>query len=101
MNVLNRFVTDGLQRDLVKGEIYIAFNTSHLPVIVTLPDHPGCRWEPYVDTSKPAPFDFLTDELPEREIAIKQYQCFLDANLYPMLSYSSIILLLKPDEESA
>ena len=84
----------------MKGEIYVAFNTSHLPVMITLPERPGYRWDPLVDTSKPAPFDFLVDELPERDIAIKQYAQFLDANLYPMLSYSSIILLLSPDENA-
>ncbi|KAL8191569.1 hypothetical protein R6Q57_028300 [Mikania cordata] len=83
--------------DSVKGELYIAFNTSHLPVSITLPERPGYRWEPLVDTSKPAPFDFLSHDVPERELAIKQYAHFLDANLYPMLSYSSIILLLTPD----
>lgn len=85
------------QIDSVKGEIYVAFNTSYLPVTITLPERPGYRWEPLVDTSKPAPFDFLSEELKERDIAIKQYVQFLDANLYPMLSYSTIILLLSPD----
>ena len=87
-----------MQRDSVKGEMYVGFNTSHLPVTVTLPERPGYRWEPLVDTSKPAPYDFLTNDLPERDIAIRQYSQFLDANLYPMLSYSSIILLLTPDD---
>ncbi|XP_039051349.1 isoamylase 1, chloroplastic-like isoform X1 [Hibiscus syriacus] len=86
--------------DSVKGEIYVAFNTSHLPVTITLPERPGYRWEPLVDTSKPTPFDFLSKEVPERDIAIKQYAQFLDSNLYPMLSYSSIILLLSPDENA-
>lgn len=84
----------------MKGEIYVAFNTSHLPVTVALPERSGYRWEPLVDTSKSAPFDFLSTDLPERETAIKQYSHFLDANLYPMLSYSSIILLLSPDESA-
>ncbi|KAA3464635.1 isoamylase 1, chloroplastic [Gossypium australe] len=88
------------QIDSVKGEIYVAFNTSHLPVTITLPERPGYRWEPLVDTSKPAPFDFLSNEVPERDLAIKQYAHFLDANLYPMLSYSSIVLLLSPDENA-
>ncbi|XP_048490435.1 isoamylase 1, chloroplastic isoform X2 [Beta vulgaris subsp. vulgaris] len=92
----SRFVAFTL-RDLVMGEIYVAFNTSHLPVTVTLPDRPGYRWEPLVDTSKPTPFDFLSDDVTERETAIVQFQHFLDANMYPMLSYSSVILLLKPD----
>ncbi|PSS36372.1 Isoamylase like [Actinidia chinensis var. chinensis] len=84
--------------DSVKRELYIAFNSSHLPVTVTLPDRPGYRWEPLVDTSKPAPFDFFTDDMPERDVALKQYAHFLDAHLYPMLSYSSIILLLCPGD---
>ncbi|XP_028078780.1 isoamylase 1, chloroplastic [Camellia sinensis] len=91
----SRFVAFTLV-DSVKGELYIAFNTSHLAVIVTLPERPGYKWEPFVDTSKPAPFDVLSGDL-ERDMAITQYAHFLDANLYPMLSYSSIILLLSPD----
>ncbi|XP_077216116.1 isoamylase 1 isoform X2 [Tasmannia lanceolata] len=92
----SRFVAFSLI-DSVKREIYVAFNTSHLPVMVMLPERPGYRWEPMVDTSKAAPFDFLSDNIPERATAIQQYAHFLDANLYPMLSYSSIILLLSPD----
>lgn len=84
----------------MKGKIYVAFNASHLPVIISLPERPGYRWEPLVDTSKPVPFDFLSSDLPAKEIAIKQYAPFLDANLYPMLSYSSIILLQLPDENA-
>ncbi|TXG61130.1 hypothetical protein EZV62_012493 [Acer yangbiense] len=86
--------------DSVKREIYIAFNASHLPVTVSLPERPGYRWEPLVDTSKPTPYDFLSSDLPDRETAIKQYSQFLDGNLYPILSYSSIILLLSPDENA-
>lgn len=87
--------------DSMKREIYVAFNTSHLPVTITLPERPGYRWEPLVDTSKAAPYDFLSSALPERETAIQQYAQFLDANLYPMLSYSSIILLLSPEGNTA
>ncbi|KAJ6857585.1 isoamylase 1 [Populus alba x Populus x berolinensis] len=82
--------------DSVKREIYIAFNASHLPVTITLPERPAYRWEPLVDTGKPAPFDFLSGDLPERDTAMKQYSHFLEANLYPMLSYSSIVLVLLP-----
>ncbi|PIA43914.1 hypothetical protein AQUCO_01800158v1 [Aquilegia coerulea] len=94
----SRFVAFSLI-DSVKGEIYLAFNTSHLPVTVSLPERPGYRWEPLVDTSKPAPFDFLSDDVPEKATAITQFSHFLDANMYPMLSYSSIILLLTPEED--
>lgn len=83
--------------DSAKTEIYIAFNASHLPVTITLPERPGYRWEPLVDTSKPPPYDFLTDDLPDSATAKKQYSNFLDSNLYPMLSYSSIILTLHQD----
>ncbi|KAH0993546.1 hypothetical protein GBA52_005029 [Prunus armeniaca] len=91
----SRFVAFTLM-DSVKRELYIAFNASHLPATITLPERPGYRWDPLVDTSKPAPFDFLSSDLPGRDIAVKQYAHFLDANLYPMLSYSSIILFLSP-----
>ncbi|XP_061991707.1 isoamylase 1, chloroplastic [Rosa rugosa] len=94
----SRFVAFTLV-DSVKREIYIAFNASHLPVNISLPERPGYRWEPLVDTSKASPFDFLSSDLPQRDIAVKQYAHFLDANLYPMLSYSSIILLLAPVED--
>uniref|UniRef100_A0A9I9DED4 isoamylase n=1 Tax=Cucumis melo TaxID=3656 RepID=A0A9I9DED4_CUCME len=93
----SRFVAFTLV-DSVKREVYIAFNASHLPVTVTLPERPGYRWDPLVDTGKNSPFDFLTNDIPERNLAIQQYAHFLDANLYPMLSYSSIILLLSPEE---
>ncbi|KAK9697543.1 hypothetical protein RND81_08G044200 [Saponaria officinalis] len=95
----SRFVAFTM-KDLAKGELYIGFNTSHLPVTITLPSRPGYKWEPLVDTSKPPPYDFLSDDVPERRTAVKQYQHFLDSDLYPMLSYSSIILLLQPSEQS-
>ncbi|CAE6039975.1 unnamed protein product [Arabidopsis arenosa] len=94
----SRFVAFSLV-DSVKREIYVAFNTSHLATLVCLPNRPGYRWEPFVDTSKPSPYDCITPDLPERETAMKQYRHFLDANMYPMLSYSSIILLLSPIED--
>ncbi|KAK3011057.1 hypothetical protein RJ639_012467 [Escallonia herrerae] len=93
---ISRFVAFSLI-DSVKGELYVAFNSSHLPATITLPERPGYRWEPLVDTSKQAPYDFLSEDLTDRDVAIKQYAQFLDANLYPMLSYSSIILTLCPD----
>lgn len=89
-----------VQIDSVKGELYVAFNASHLPVTIALPERLGYRWEPLVDTGKPVPFDFLSNDLPERETAIQQYAHFLDSNLYPMLSYSSVILLLSPDDSA-
>lgn len=92
----SRFVAFSLI-DSAKREIYVAFNTSHLPAIVTVPDRPGYRWEPLVDTGKPAPYDFLSGDLRDKETAIQQVSHFLNSDLYPMLSYSSIVLLLCPD----
>uniref|UniRef100_A0A7N0UUS6 Glycosyl hydrolase family 13 catalytic domain-containing protein n=1 Tax=Kalanchoe fedtschenkoi TaxID=63787 RepID=A0A7N0UUS6_KALFE len=92
----SRFVAFTL-KDSIKGEFYVAFNASHMPVTIGLPERPGYKWEPLVDTGKEPPYDFLTADLPERDTAIKQYCHFLDANLYPMVSYSSIILLLVED----
>jgi len=92
----SRFVAFSM-KDETKGEIYVAFNTSHLPVVVGLPPRPGFRWEPVVDTGKAAPYDFLTDDLPDRALTVNQFSHFLNSNLYPMLSYSSIILVLRPD----
>lgn len=95
----SRFVAFSLM-DSVKGEIYIAFNASHVGVTVALPERAGYRWDPLVDTSKSVPYDFLSGDVAGRDIALQQYAQFLDANLYPMLSYSSIILVLKPDENA-
>lgn len=92
----SRFVAFSM-KDSVNGAIYVAFNASHLPVTISLPELQGYRWEPLVDTSKPAPYDFLADDLPDKLSAIQQYTSLLDANIYPMLSYSSIILLLRPN----
>ncbi|XP_078443501.1 isoamylase 1 [Wolffia australiana] len=92
----SRFVAFS-QRDAAKGEMYVAFNAGHLPATVGLPARPGQRWEPLVDTARAAPYDFLADDIAHRELAAGHLAHFLDANLYPMLSYSSVILLLRPD----
>ncbi|PON41132.1 Glycoside hydrolase [Parasponia andersonii] len=95
----SRFVAFSL-KDSMKGEIYVAFNASHLPVTISLPERPGHRWEPLIDTGKPAPYDVLSVDLPGRDIALRQYAHFFEANMYPMLSYSSIVLLLTPDVDA-
>eukprot|EP00897_Mesotaenium_endlicherianum_P003623 jgi/Mesen1/3289/ME000191S02431 len=83
-------------RDPNKGELYIAFNAGHLPVVVTLPQRWGCSWRPLVDTSKPAPYDFLADDIPHREVAEAQVGGLLGNDAYPLLGYSSIILVQGP-----
>lgn len=92
----SRFVAFTLVDSRYK-ELYIAFNASHLAKIVALPQRQGFKWEPLVDTSKPWPYDFLSEDLPDRDIAITQYSHFLKSNIYPMSDYSSIILHLIKD----
>ena len=90
------------QRDAKYKELYVAFNTSHLSIIISLPGREGSRWRPLVDTSKVAPYDFLSEEdITERErsIAVAQFSHFVNSNIYPMASYSSIILTLVPEGE--
>ncbi|KAH9305809.1 hypothetical protein KI387_010213, partial [Taxus chinensis] len=74
----SRFVAFTLV-DSKRRELYVAFNTSHLPVIVTLPERTGFRWEPLVDTSKVTPYDFLVDDLSNRAVVMAQYDQFLNA----------------------
>lgn len=86
-----------VQLDIQKKELYVAFNASHLPVMVSLPERPGFKWYPLVDTSKPSPYDFLTDDIPNRAVALAQSSSFLNAQVFPMLNYSSIVLILVPE----
>jgi isoamylase len=92
----SRFVAFTLL-DMQKKELYVAFNASHLPVMVSLPERPGFKWYPLVDTSKPSPYDFLTDDVPNRAVALAQSSSFLNAHVFPMLNYSSIVLILVPE----
>lgn len=87
----SRFIALTL-KDKVKGELYIAFNASHKPVMAVLPDRWGCQWTPVVDTSKPAPYDFMASDVPADDPVRSTMQPYLSAYCYPMLSYSAIIL---------
>lgn len=78
-------------------ELYVAFNASHLAKIVALPERQGFRWQPLIDTSKVSPYDFLSEDLPDRATAIAQFSHFLNSNIYPMSNYSSMILHLVPE----
>lgn len=80
-----------MQRDDVEGAFFVAFNASHTVAVATLPDF-GCRWDLVCDTAKPAPYDFITPDVPQLETAMAQTNPFLYNNVYPLLPYSSIIL---------
>eukprot|EP00271_Cylindrocystis_brebissonii_P014372 TRINITY_DN35711_c0_g1_i1.p1 TRINITY_DN35711_c0_g1~~TRINITY_DN35711_c0_g1_i1.p1 ORF type:complete len:914 (-),score=89.55 TRINITY_DN35711_c0_g1_i1:950-3463(-) len=86
-------------RDADLGEMYVAFNASHVPALAVLPDRPGHRWRPLVDTAKPAPYDFLADDLPDKATAELQFAGLLAGNAYPLLDYSSVILIQGPDTD--
>lgn len=88
-------------KDAVKGELYVAFNASHLPAIAVLPERWGCKWAPLVDTAKPSPYDFLAEDVPDRATAEAQFNGLLNGNAYPLLGYSSIILTQKYDPDNA
>eukprot|EP00898_Chlorokybus_atmophyticus_P007078 jgi/Chlat1/7371/Chrsp6S07412 len=78
--------------ELGGDDLYIAFNASHLPVVVAIPNPAGRRWVPVVDTGKVAPYDFMGDDVEHRDVAHSQYESMIAENLYPMMSYSSIVL---------
>ena len=80
-----------MQRDDEQGEFFVAFNASHTVAVATLPDL-GCRWDLVADTAKPAPYDFITPDLPQLETAMAQTNPFLLNSVYPLLPYSSVIL---------
>ena len=46
----SRFV--GLTLGAPRGGLYIAFNSSHQPLVAALPDWPGRTWVPLIDTGK-------------------------------------------------
>ncbi|KAG6557828.1 hypothetical protein Mapa_000595 [Marchantia paleacea] len=94
----SRFVAFSLV-DSQSKELYVAFNASHLPTVVSLPERPGFKWYPLVDTSKAPPYDFLSDDVHNRTIVLAQSANFLNNNMYPMLNYSSVLFLLVSDDE--
>lgn len=84
----NRFVACTLQNHQTHTELYIAFNSSHEDLTVTLP-YPcwAFRWQKVVDTSQEAPDDFLTSASPytihEECIVIPAYSSLvLEASSY-------------------
>ncbi|GJP78821.1 hypothetical protein CLOP_g9089 [Closterium sp. NIES-67] len=81
-------------------ELYVAFNTSHLPSVATLPDRYARTWQLLVDTSKPPPYDVLSPDLPahDRAIAVAQSAPLLAAGFYPLLGYSAVVLQSVADD---
>lgn len=78
------------------NDVYIAWNTSHKPQMVTLPQLEGRIWRCLVDTSKAAPFDVLTADhrLSEEDAAMAtaSTDMMTRQGVYLMLPWSSMVL---------
>lgn len=76
--------------------IYVAFNTSHEPQILTLPTWEGFEWQVIVDTSKEPPYDILAVDgrlsAEEVDAARSEMNLWTLNRSYPMLPWSCIVL---------
>jgi isoamylase len=74
--------------------LYVAFNTSHLPVTLTLPTPgPGRRWRLVMDTALPPPYDMPAEDVPAslRSAAAAQHVS-LGACIYTLLDRATLVL---------
>lgn len=78
------------------GGMYMAFNSSHRPVVVDLPDWAGRRWQLVADSGKKAPYDFLVEDAAlspsDAAAARRDASVWIEAGSYPLLPYSCVIL---------
>jgi len=92
------------------GGLYIAFNSSHRPLVVDLPDWHGRRWQLLADSAKKAPFDFIIEDdaldAAGAAQARKDATVWTEVGAYPLLPYSCVVLesftedqLLQQEEE--
>lgn len=85
------------------GGMYIAFNSSHRPSVVDLPEWHGRRWQLVADSGKKAPYDFLVeDEVLSADAAAaarRDAAVWTEAGAYPLLPYSCVILESFTDEQ--
>lgn len=86
----NRFIAFTLNVPDKYAELYVAFNSGHLPIAITLPaPGDGRHWEWVVNTHNETPNDFFA----EGERPIAQKMSFL------IHSYSSIVLISMPNQD--
>ena len=75
--------------------LYIAFNTSHVPLTLSLPQ-PGAgrRWRLVMDTALPPPFDLPAEDVSaaERSAAAAQHAAVLGACVYTLLDRATLVL---------
>jgi isoamylase len=78
--------------------LYVAFNTSHRPVTLTLPS-PGAgrRWSMVMDTALPPPFDMPADDVAaELRAAASAQHVSLHACIYTLMDRSTLVLEALP-----
>eukprot|EP00884_Botryococcus_braunii_P015679 jgi/Botrbrau1/2795/Bobra.0125s0007.1 len=92
----SRLVAFSLRNHNTGGGLYVAFNTSHLPTVLELPQWPGRLWQIVIDTGKVSPYDFLVPgaTLSPDEVAALRHQMSMwtSGGLYPLLPWSMCLL---------
>ncbi|GIL64820.1 hypothetical protein Vafri_18680 [Volvox africanus] len=87
------------------GGLYVAFNTSHIPRLLRMPVWAGRVWQPLVDTSKVAPYDFLAADgvLSAGDVtaARRALAMWTADHTYPVLPWSCIVLVSAPEDPTA
>ncbi|KAG2454971.1 hypothetical protein HYH02_000797 [Chlamydomonas schloesseri] len=87
------------------GGLYVAFNTSHLPKLLQLPRWGGRVWQPLVDTSKVAPYDFLAVDgvLSAEDVAAarRQMAMWTADHTFPVLPWSCVVLQSAPEDPAS
>ncbi|GIL94491.1 hypothetical protein Vretimale_670, partial [Volvox reticuliferus] len=87
------------------GSLYVAFNTSHMPRLLRLPAWAGRVWQPLVDTSKVAPYDFLAADgvLSAADVAAarRSLAMWTTDHTYPVLPWSCIVLVSAPEDPAS
>ena len=97
----SRLVAYSLE-DYRGGGLFVAFNTAHLPKMLSLPKRAGRVWQQLVDTSKLAPYDIL---IPDEELSAADINearsvsaMWTAEHTYPLLPWSCIILESVPED---
>jgi len=84
--------------------LFVAFNTSHTPKVLTLPKWPGRVWQPLADTSKLAPYDWLEEDetLSGEDVARARAAgiMYTADGVAPLLPWSAVIYESVPEEKA-
>lgn len=98
----SRLVAFTLHDHLVGGGLFVAFNSSHTAKMLKLPVFGGRVWQPLVNSSKVAPYDFLAADgvlTVEDVAAARQADAMWTAeHTYPLLPWSCVVLQSFPED---